>query len=82
MSVSDKHDVASPTAKVDDRDSSSDDKSIDLRERGALDLALQRRTWRKVDLHIMSVAVLLYLASYIDRLVSVDVKPILPHEYL
>ncbi|KAI0919969.1 hypothetical protein AcV5_001901 [Taiwanofungus camphoratus] len=26
-----------------------------------------RRTWRKVDLHIMPVAVLLYLASYIDR---------------
>ena len=27
-----------------------------------------RRTWRKVDLHILPVAVLLYLSSYIDRL--------------
>ncbi|KAH9946732.1 MFS general substrate transporter [Amylocystis lapponica] len=26
-----------------------------------------RQTWRKVDLHIMPIAVLLYLASYIDR---------------
>ena len=26
-----------------------------------------KRTWRKVDLHILPVAVLLYLSSYIDR---------------
>jgi hypothetical protein len=26
-----------------------------------------KRTWRKVDLHVLPVAVLLYLSSYIDR---------------
>lgn len=31
------------------------------------DAATVKRAWRKVDLHIMPVAALLYLASYIDR---------------
>lgn len=31
------------------------------------DPEIVRQTWRKVDLHIMPIAVLLYLASYIDR---------------
>lgn len=30
-----------------------------------------KRAWRKVDLHILPVAVLLYLSSYIDRYVHV-----------
>lgn len=34
---------------------------------GARDEEVLKRAWRKVDLHIMPVAVLLYLASYIDR---------------
>lgn len=34
------------------------------------DEQITRRLWWKVDLHIMPVAVLLYLASYIDRLYS------------
>ncbi|KAH7098310.1 hypothetical protein BKA62DRAFT_773531 [Auriculariales sp. MPI-PUGE-AT-0066] len=38
-----------------------------VHERITFGLALQRRTWWKVDLHIMTVAVLLYLAEYIDR---------------
>jgi hypothetical protein len=32
-----------------------------------VNVALEKKTWRKVDLHIMTVSVLLYLASYIDR---------------
>ncbi len=32
-----------------------------------LDPELVKRTWRKVDLYIMPLAVLLYLACYIDR---------------
>lgn len=34
---------------------------------GVRDEEVLKRAWRKVDLHIMPVAVLLYLASYIDR---------------
>lgn len=34
---------------------------------GARDDEVLKGAWRKVDLHIMPVAVLLYLASYIDR---------------
>lgn len=34
---------------------------------GARNEEVLKRAWRKVDLHIMPVAVLLYLASYIDR---------------
>lgn len=31
------------------------------------DLELVRKTWWKVDLHIMPIAVILYLSAYIDR---------------
>ena len=34
-----------------------------------LDPELVKKTWRKVDLWIMPIAVFLYLASYIDRCV-------------
>lgn len=51
----------------------ADDKSIasvDRGDRGALshyDPDEIKRAWRKVDLHVMPVAFLLYLSSYIDR---------------
>lgn len=44
-----------------ERPASSSEQSDDFTD------AETARTWRKVDLHIMPVAVLLYLASYIDR---------------
>lgn len=31
-----------------------------------------KRAWRKVDMHIMPIAVLLYLASYIDRYLALS----------
>ena len=31
------------------------------------DPELAKRAWRKVDLHVMPIAVILYLSSYIDR---------------
>lgn len=58
---------------ADDASSTSDAKSGQVAlEKAALTLdqydpELVKKTWRKVDLHIMPVAVLLYLASYIDR---------------
>lgn len=34
-----------------------------------------KRAWRKVDLHIMPVAIILYLASYIDRYNATRIRP-------
>lgn len=42
---------------------------------GARDEEVLKRAWRKVDLHIMPVAVLLYLASYIDRHAACSIAP-------
>lgn len=43
------------------------------------DHAAVKRAWRKVDLHIMPVAALLYLASYIDRSLSLTVGAIISY---
>lgn len=62
----DKHDSGVP--------SSSSVESIEKGQTGQTDVVLQKytpeqvkKTWRKVDWYIMPIAILLYLASYIDR---------------
>lgn len=51
---------------------SSERSSADVKEEAQvaleqLDSELVKKTWRRVDWHIMPIAVWLYLASYIDR---------------
>ncbi|EMD35995.1 hypothetical protein CERSUDRAFT_115933 [Gelatoporia subvermispora B] len=52
--------------------SSAGSKSVDAHDEAGMTLdqydpAVVQRTWRKVDLHLMPVAVILYLSAYIDR---------------
>lgn len=60
------------TAPADLRDSTSE-KSIekasiaDVAHIQTYDADLVKKTWRKVDMRIMPISCLLYLASYIDR---------------
>jgi hypothetical protein len=39
------------------------------------DPELVKRAWRKVDRHVMPIAVILYLSSYIDRYVGLLTSP-------